>query len=133
MERVAVQPLAWRLFAVFVALLLALVGLASPVIPAPGFTLAGAKAIYWLLAPLGLLGYAYGFRLFGQTFWRFYAVIFTAEIALRFGRLILTGSSHPAWLMALVFAAIVLICLALLRHANIIGAGDRPDLAEVFR
>ena len=130
MERLPAQALGWRLFAVFVALILAVLSLASPVLPPPGFTLEGAKTVYWLIAPIGLLGYAFGWRLFGVTFWKFYAVIFTVEITLRFLRLGPTLSSRPAWLVALVFLAIVMMCVALLRHANLIGGGRRDSRPE---
>jgi hypothetical protein len=134
MERVEVQSMAWRLFALCSALLLALVALVKPVIAAPGFTFEGARTVYWLLAPVGLLGYAYGFRLFGETFWRFYAVIFSAEITLRFARLIVRQSSHPIGLVVFAGAATVLICVALLRHANLIGGSSRRvHLADRFR
>ena len=133
MERIAAQSLPWRLFAVFTASLLALVGFVSPALPAPALSLAGAKAAYWLLAPVGLLGFAYGFRLFGRTFWRFYAVIFSVEIMLRFVRLALGRSSHSPLLVVFALAVTALVCIALLRHAELLGPRDRPDLAGVFR
>ena len=133
MERTAVQSLPWRLFAVFTVLLLALVALVSRDLPAPSFSYQGAKAVYWLLAPLGLLGFAFGFRLIGRTFWRFYAVTFSIEITLRFARLAHAPTAHSPWLVIPVAAATALLCVALLRHAELISRRERPDLAGVFR
>lgn len=121
MERLPIQALRWRVFALLVALLLALISMRSPLVAAPSLTMAGAKTVYWLFAPLGLLGYAFGFRLFGQTFWRFYAVIFCMDITWRSARLMLTGPARPPLVIAIAFFAICIMCLALLRHANLIG------------
>jgi hypothetical protein len=118
----------WRLFAMAVALLLAATALLRPVQPAPGSIFEIARTAYWLLAPLGLLGYAFGFRVIGVTFWRFYAVIFTFEINWRFVRLVREPSSpHPTLLVAVVWLAAAMMCLALLRHAELIGAKVRQN------
>jgi hypothetical protein len=73
------------------------------------------------------VGYAFGFRLIGVTFWRFYAVIFSFEINLRFVRVILEPSSpRPAWLVAVVWLAVAMMCVALLRHAELMGGRVQP-------
>jgi hypothetical protein len=130
MERIETQSLAWRIFAILVALTLALAEFVSSEPPRFELTFASAKMLYWLLAPAGLLGYAYGFRFFGQTFWKFYAVIFTIDIVWRMLRTVSAGG-HSVFLVVPVFAAIGLTCLALLRYGNLLNR--RQDmLANVF-
>ena len=130
MERLPVQSKAWRISAVLIAALLGLLGINSAIFGL-AHPIGWAKAVYWLLAPLGLIGLAFGFRPIGKTFWRFYAVIFTIEVTLRTARVLLGSSSHPLWTNILFSAVIALICIALFKYAAI--RSEKNDLAEVFR
>ena len=128
------------MFAVLTALLLALMSWTEPVFAGFGLNWYTAKAIYWLIAPAGLLGYAFGFRLLSVTFWRVYAVIFTVEVALRWVRLIVSseGARYGTLTTVLGLGIFALVCLALLRYANLVSGGrssfkdDQAALREVF-
>lgn len=138
MERLPVQSALWRGFALlFVALLALMAG--------KGFAVTtgweAARALYWLIAPLGLLGYAFGFRLLSVTFWRVYAALVTAEITIRiapFAWLPISralgqadSSRHGNFIILFASAGVALTCLALFRYAKILGGGrtemDQPS------
>lgn len=130
MERLPAQSALWRGFALFVLVLLVLMS-------ATGFAVStgweAARAIYWLCAPLGLIGYAFGFRVLSVTFWRVYAVIFALEISIRtapFAWLLpsrvldqVDGSRLGSFTILFGTVCIALTCLALFRYAEILGGG----------
>jgi hypothetical protein len=129
MERLQTRSISWRLYAVFVVLLLLLLVQRRPVIPGAGLNWEGAKAVYWSFALLGLVGYAYGFRFLSQTFWRVYALIFTVDITSRFVAKVgwvpvarLFGhpeeSRHGTFTILLGLGFIAITCLALLRYGG---------------
>jgi hypothetical protein len=141
MERIPRQSLRWRTFASVTSLLLTSVFLSEAVFVEFGLNWHSAKAMYWLIAPAGLLGYAFGFRLLSVTFWRFYAVIFTAEITLRWMRLTLSSSDgvrYGALTKVLCLGILALVCVALLRYAKLLSGGrssfkdDQSPLREIF-
>lgn len=116
MERIPVQSLGWRLFAVLIILLLwVMYGRSGDM---PDLSWQGLKDIYWLLAPLGLAGFAFGFRPIGRTFWRFYAVIFTVELTFRTIRVLGSGG-HALHVVLIYLTAAALVCLALFRYAEL--------------
>jgi hypothetical protein len=142
MGRTCQQSLWWRAYAIF-AVGFPLVMLLSK----SAFSEAGAnwqtlKGAYWLLAPLGVLGYAFGFRIFSTNFWRVYAVLFTIESGVRCVRFLWVkampliqspGDRNPA--IALVAVALFwLTCVALLRYAELLKGGRRPppNYSEIF-
>jgi hypothetical protein len=131
MERIETQSLAWRLFAILVVLVLALTQFVRPSVPALGLDFQTAKIVYWLMAPIGLIGYAYGVRFFGETFWKFYSVIFTVDIVWRMIRVMPAGG-HSVPLVIVVFAAIGLTCVALMRYGNLFVRREDP-VVDVFR
>jgi hypothetical protein len=128
------------MFGLATCILLTSMSLIEPVFVGLGLNWYTAKAIYWLIAPAGLLGYAFGFRLLSVRFWRVYAVIFTAEIALRSMRLILSseGARHGTLTTVLCLGMFALVCVALLRYANLLRGGnssfedDQATLRKVF-
>jgi len=132
MEQTSRPGLRWRVFAVIVAILLLLVSWISPVTGPAGLTWNTVKTVYWLMAPLGLLGYAFGFRLVGLTFWRAYAVIFVLEITIRMSRFVWVlveraagwpaDDRHSTSIILFALGCTILICIALLRHAELIDA-----------
>jgi hypothetical protein len=100
-----------------------------PVIPGAGLNWEGAKAIYWSFGLVGLLGYAYGFRVLSETFWRVYALIFTADIAFRFMTKVgwvpvarLFGlpqeSRHGTLTILFALGLVTTTCVALLRYGG---------------
>jgi hypothetical protein len=120
MERLPLQSLVWRAFALFVLLFLLLV--ASKDGPEITSAWGAAKAAYWLSAPLGLLGYAFGFRILPVSFWRVYSVIFTLESVIRLVDRSVGGRHGLSTI--LIFAAILaIICLALFRYAGMVRGG----------
>jgi hypothetical protein len=131
MERIETQSLAWRLFAVLVALVLALTQFVRPSLPALGLDFQTAKIVYWLMAPIGLLGHAYGVRFFGETFWKVYSVIFTVDSFWRMVRTMPAGG-HSVPMVIVVFGAMGLICVALMRYGNLFGRREDP-VVDVFR
>jgi hypothetical protein len=117
------------LYAALVVLLLLILVQREPILPGAGLNLEGAKALYWSLAPLGLLGFAYGFRILSQTFWRAYALVFTADITFRFmmkfgwvpiARLVgyPENSRHDTSAIVFAFVLVATTCLALLRYGG---------------
>ena len=147
-EKLPAQPVRWRLFAAIILLLLVVMALSPrPIMPGAGLNMAGAKAVYWSCAILGLVGYAYGFRVLPRMFWRIYALLFTIEIGTRFMLKVawpavmalfgLTEASRHGPLMILFgLGLIVTTCLALLRYGGWLKASvDRsspPSLESIF-
>lgn len=136
MERRPVQSRWWRVFAMFV---LAVLLLASTKATFADTAWEAARSVYWLMAPLGLLGYAFGFRVLPVFFWRVYAVIFVLEITIRavpFAMLVVAralgqtdNSQHNSLLIVSLLVCIALIGFALLRYADII-TGGRIEIVE---
>ena len=126
----------WRLYAAIVVLLLLVMVQRGPLMPGAGLNWEGAQAAYWSLAPIGLVGYAYGFRILSQTFWRVYALIFTADITIRamakvgwvpLARLLgfPEESRHGTFTIILGLGLIAATCLALLRYGGWLKAPAR--------
>lgn len=129
MERLQAQSISWRLYAATVVLLLLIAVQRRPIIPGAGLNWEGAKAVYWSFGILGLVGHAYGFRFLSQTFWRAYALLFVADITIRFtakfgwvpvARLFgyPDGSRHSTLIILLGFGLIAATCVALLRYGG---------------
>src|SRR5829696_7252682 len=127
-------PLRWRCLAVFIT-----VAAAPMLIDSLG--VAGANiarnSAFGLVALIGLLGYAYGFRLGPLLFWRFFAVIFAVGAIVRVGSdvgPVLFGLTEAkpdrSSILAAVFLTWVflLLCLALFRHARLTGTDAREAL-----
>jgi hypothetical protein len=135
MEQVPAKSVWWRLFALIISLLLVLIALRSHWSEGLGANWATIRGVYWLLAPIGLVGFAFGFRLFPLSFWRVYAILFTTEIVIRsmkvawvpFARL--AGwpeqSRHGTFTILLMLLFIALTCIALLRLGALIGEESR--------
>lgn len=136
-ERLPQQSLAWRVFAVSVALLLLVMIQRRPIIPGAGLDWAGVKALYWSVAIIGLVGYAYGFRVLSQIFWRVYSLVFTADITIRamtkVGRVLFArlfglpeNSRHDTTTILLGLGLIATVCVALLRYGGWMGRSNEP-------
>jgi hypothetical protein len=129
-------PLRWRCLAVFIT-----VAAAPMLIDSLG--VAGANiarnSAFGLVALIGLLGYAYGFRLGPLLFWRFFSVIFAVGAILRVGTDVVPvllrldeAKFDQTRILAAVFLAWVflLLCLALFRHARLTGTDGKEALAQ---
>src|SRR5687768_9466319 len=84
MEKLPVQSVGWRLFAIFT---LCVCGAIAVVMP-PQYasrTWEFIRDLYWWFMPLGVIGYAFGFRVrpMGETFWRVYAALFILDMIWR--------------------------------------------------
>jgi hypothetical protein len=146
MERLQPAPARWRTFAYLVSLLLIIMAwLTGAVFKGMAMDWGTVRSAYWLLAIVGLLGYAYGWRLVSVRFWRVYAILFTAEIGLRclpYAAVVLARligwpehSRHSTFTILFLLGCIALTCVALLRHAELIGpfrSGGGPKYSEVF-
>lgn len=96
------------------------------------------------VALLGLVGYAFGFRLGPIMFWRAYAIIYavfvTGKLAMTMLPKLIGSMSMSAQGVGLAVAATIILAsfgvlfLALFRHAEMTGpeATAEPTLAEVF-
>lgn len=134
MNRLPAQAFPWRAFAVLVVLIG--ISQAGRWLPTIGFDFATARLIYWMLAPLGLAGYAYGFRWLPRSFWRAYSLIFTVEIAIRLARYAWTlvarlfelpdDNRHATPTILLALALAVALCVALLRYGGWLKTPARP-------
>ena len=147
MERLPVQSVPWRLFAGFIVVLLTSVAWTNPIIPDAGLNWAGVETVYWSLAVVGLIGYAYGFRVLPRTFWRVYALIFTIDITVRFAIRVVwpqiarlfgfaQASRHDLLTILIGLGLVATACVALLRYG---GWLKRPvdrqsstDLESIF-
>lgn len=133
MERICKQSGWWRAFALLLPILLLVLSWAKPVESGFGLNWFTVKTVYWSTALLGLLGYAYGFRLLSVTFWRFYATIFTIEMVLRSLRMAWIPvaraggwpeeSRHGTGIIIFVLLVTAIVCVALLRHAELLSGG----------
>lgn len=147
MERLPAQSVAWRLFAAFIVLLLLILSPLRPAMPGAGLNWAGIRTIYWSFAILGLLGYAYGFRILPRSFWRVYALLFTTEITIRFvtmagwvpvARLLGIPAASRHGTLTILFALwlIATTCVALLRYGGWLNRSDDrsspSDLESIF-
>jgi hypothetical protein len=124
MERLPPQSPVWRAFALFVLLFLLMVASED----GPEITSAwdAAKAAYWLCAPLGLFGYAFGFRILPVSFWRVYAVIFTLQSVIRLvDRSV--GGGHDLSIILIFAAILAIIGLALFRYAGMVRGGRTEE------
>ncbi|WP_118858302.1 hypothetical protein [Sphingomonas mesophila] len=134
MVRPEAQSLAWRAFAVVVGLLGA--AHAGSMLSGAGFDLATIRVLYWSLAPVGLAGYAFGFRWLPPSFWRAYALLFTIEITIRLAAVAwkplaplfgLSGESRHSTATVLIALTLVAVtCVALLRHGGWLKTPVRP-------
>ena len=145
MDQLQTQSIWWRIYAAFVALLVLVLVQIRPVIPGAGLNWEGAKAVYWSFGLLGLLGYAYGFRILSKTFWRVYALIFAVDITFRFMTKVgwvpvarLFGlpqeSRHGTLTILFALGLVATTCVALLRYGGWLQGssinGGPPSTAE---
>jgi hypothetical protein len=144
MERVQVQSIPWRLFAASVVVLLAILARTNPITGSAGLNWETVKTLYWSIAILGLVCYAYGFRVLPRTFWRAYALIFTIDVTIRFATRIgwpliapLFGfpqaSRHDLLIVLIGLGLIATTCVALLRYGGWLKRpADPQDLQSIF-
>lgn len=79
------------------------------------------RAVFLLVALIGLFGYAFGLRLLTPLFWRCYAALFGIFMAYRLPKAFAhlgDGSVRYVAFSMLVGGAVALILLALIRYAK---------------
>ena len=127
--RTPVQSRPWRLFAIITG------AVAVPVLLKVGSPTESLRAILSGIALVGLVGYAFVFRIGPQLFWRVFSIVFVVGAMLRFGRFVAPSlhslsatppvdGHHPA-IIALAFAMFAALSLALFRHAELVGGGHQ--------
>ncbi len=131
MERLQPASWLWRTFAVIVVLLLSTIAQLTGDSGGIGLNWYSLRAAYWLLAVVGLVGYAFGRRLGSVRFWRVYALLFTAEMIVRClpsAAVVMAraagwpeSSRHGTFSILFLLGCIALTAIALLRHAELIG------------
>ena len=145
MTRTMAASLGWRAFAVLVTVS------AGPMFTT-GLGVDGSSvarnSFVGLIALAGLLGYAYGFRIGPLIFWRLFGVVFAVGLMIRAGSdlgptalAVAQGRVAPgsAKVVAagILFATMMLLCLALFRHAQLVGPKSssksrNDELVDVF-
>jgi hypothetical protein len=125
--RLAAQSLKWRLFAIFALVL------AGPILLSGPWTAYFAlSSTFGLTALAGLTGYAFGFRIGPRQFWGAFSVLFSLGAMFSVGRVIGQGQ-QPLSGKALFLFMVLLVCLALYRHAEMFGAKDSAqDYRDIF-
>ena len=132
MERLPPAPGLWRLFAIIMLLILgAMAWTNAGFLGEIGINAITANLMFWLLAILGLVGYAFGLRFFGVLFWRVYAIILGIVVALRaipwlgtlMGRVVGGPNTSPYATSTIIagLSVVLLAYVAVLRHAELTG------------
>jgi peptidoglycan/LPS O-acetylase OafA/YrhL len=130
-ERTEAKSAAWRMFAAFsfiVAFPVAVEGLRFE----HGWPL--AKSVIGLVGLIGLLSYAYGFRLGPRLFWAGFATFFSLGLMFKMGQQIAVALAWPSGMpvtkghspavLAFALAASLFVCLALFRQSGLFAGGD---------
>lgn len=130
-ERLEAQSAGWRTFAVLtfvVAFPVAVEGLRF----ASGWPL--ARSVIGTVGLIGLLSYAYGFRLGPRLFWAGFATVFSFGLMSKIGQQIAIALAWPPGIPApkghspaiLAFGLVValFVCLALFRQSGLFAGGD---------
>jgi len=132
LARTKVQSRWWRLFTI------AAVVIAAPILLRAGSTTEWLRSAAGAIALVGLIGYAFGFRVGPPLFWRVFSVPFAIGLMLRLGQKaapalqdfpnsIGNGANRPL-VIVLGFTFLWALCLALFRHAGLVPspAGTKP-------
>jgi hypothetical protein len=140
-ERLEAQSAAWRIFAVLtfvLAFAVAVEGLSF----ASGWTL--ARSVIGVVGLIGLLSYAYGFRLGPRLFWVGFATFFSFGLMSKIGQQVAIALAWPAGIpgpkghspaiLAVAVAAALFVCLALFRQSGLFaGEDDAPRPPRLSR
>ncbi|HEV7659489.1 MAG TPA: hypothetical protein VGO55_06545 [Allosphingosinicella sp.] len=140
-ERTEAKFAGWRMFAAFTFVLAcptAIEGLRF----AQGWTL--ARSALGLVGLIGLLSYAYGFRLGPRLFWAGFATLFSFGLMSKMGQQVAIAlawppgipapKGHAPAILALGVAASLFVCLALFRQSGLFaGEDDEPRPRRLSR
>jgi hypothetical protein len=140
-ERTEAKSAAWRMFAIFTFVLacpIAIEGLRF----ASGWTL--ARSAIGLVGLIGLLSYAFGFRLGPRLFWAGFATLFSFGLMSKMGQQVAIALAWPAGIpapkghsptiLALGLVAALFVCLALFRQSGLFaGEDDEPRSPRLSR
>lgn len=127
--RTTVQSPGWRFFA------LICIPFALLFMPVPGSPTEWARSAAGAIAVLGLVGYAFGFRLGPALFWRAFAILFSVAVLVRtgsvtgpkFAHYAATPADSAGWFaaLAILLMAFAFLSLALFRHSGLVPDSGR--------